>query len=109
MAYVVLCVRFSYFVRSSTSSIAATLDMGWWLAFAQQGLSPYKKINAELLGALTVYSADLAYLLLMLLIPYLNLDFCAAYCLGVVKSSATYVSLRIANSQPDCYIEIDFE
>jgi hypothetical protein len=35
------------------SSIAATLDMGWWLAFTQQGLSPCKKCQAYL-GAPTV-------------------------------------------------------
>ena len=45
VAFVVLCVRFSYFVRLIllVSYVTATLDMGWWLAFAQQGLSPCKK------------------------------------------------------------------
>jgi len=29
--------------NSFASYVAATLDMGWRLAFAQQGLSPYKR------------------------------------------------------------------
>ena len=53
MAYVVLGVRFNYFVRLfSVSSITVTLDLGGWLDPAQQGLSPCKKCQA-LLGALT--------------------------------------------------------
>jgi hypothetical protein len=53
MAYVVLGVRFNYFVRLfSVSFITITLDLGGWLDLAQQGLSPCKKCQA-LLGALT--------------------------------------------------------
>ena len=51
-AYEVPCVRFSYVVRRFTSFITATLGMGWWLAFAQRGLSPRKKRQAAP-GALT--------------------------------------------------------
>ena len=50
--YVVPCVRFTWFVRLSASSPAATLGMSGWLDLPQPGLPPGKKRQASL-GALT--------------------------------------------------------
>ena len=47
-ARMILCVRFIYFVRwsSTSSAIDATLDTGGWLDLTRQGLSPCKMHQA---------------------------------------------------------------
>jgi hypothetical protein len=48
----------------------------------------------RLLAQLTVYSAVLAFLLRLLILPEPNLAFRAAYNLGVAKSAAIWVGWR---------------
>jgi len=57
-ACMILCVRFTCFVRPATrnSATGATLDTGGWLTLTRQGLAPCKMHQASL-GALTFESA----------------------------------------------------
>ena len=54
-ACMILCVRFTCFVRSAwrNSATGATLDTGGWLTLTRQGLAPCKMHQASL-GALTL-------------------------------------------------------